>query len=136
MLIKTKRLHLNGSYHGVTVALRQQRQEKPSGPVSFPGIGRRTNSLGPPSLPKRALRGTLASRGADRMAYYADYYNCVRTHRSLNKDAPVSRPVQRTGVISSRAILAGLHHHYARLKFSYTPGLTGALDAHRPMKLM
>jgi hypothetical protein len=35
---------------------------------------------------------------------YADYYNHVRTHRSLNKDAPVSRPVQRTGVISSRAI--------------------------------
>ena len=32
---------------------------------------------------------------------YADYYNFVRTHRSLNKDAPVSRPVQRTGVISS-----------------------------------
>jgi hypothetical protein len=25
---------------------------------------------------------------------YADYYNCVRTHRSLKKDAPVSRPVQ------------------------------------------
>jgi transposase InsO family protein len=46
---------------------------------------------------------------------YADYYNCVRTHRSLNKDAPVSRPVQRTGVISSRAILGGLHHHYARV---------------------
>jgi hypothetical protein len=41
-------------------------------------------------------------------------YNSVRTHRSLNKDAPVSRPVQRTGVISSRAILGGLHHHYAR----------------------
>src|SRR5882672_11367716 len=46
---------------------------------------------------------------------YADYYNCVRTHRSLNKDAPVSRPVQRTGVISSRAILGGLHHRYARV---------------------
>jgi transposase InsO family protein len=46
---------------------------------------------------------------------YADYYNCVRTHRSLNKDAPVSRPVQRTGVIGSRAILGGLHHHYARI---------------------
>ena len=46
---------------------------------------------------------------------YADYYNSVRTHRSLNKDAPVSRPVQQTGVISSRAILAGLHHHYARV---------------------
>jgi transposase InsO family protein len=38
---------------------------------------------------------------------YADYYNCGRTHRSLNKDAPVFRPVQRTGVISSRAILGG-----------------------------
>ena len=46
---------------------------------------------------------------------YANYYNGVRTHRSLNKDAPVSRPVQRTGVISSRAILGGLHHHYARV---------------------
>ncbi len=45
---------------------------------------------------------------------YADYYNSDRTHRSLNKDAPVSRPVQRTGVISSRAILGGLHHRYAR----------------------
>jgi transposase InsO family protein len=44
---------------------------------------------------------------------YADYYNGVRTHRSLNKDAPVSRPVQRAGVISSRAILGGLHHRYA-----------------------
>src|SRR3954466_12200624 len=46
---------------------------------------------------------------------YADYYNSVRTHRSLNKDAPVSRPVQRTGVIRSRAILGGLHHRYARV---------------------
>jgi transposase InsO family protein len=46
---------------------------------------------------------------------YTDYYNSVRMHRSLNKDAPVSRPVQRTGVISSRAMLGGLHHHYARV---------------------
>ena len=38
---------------------------------------------------------------------YARYYNGVRTHRSLNKDAPVSRSVQRTGVIRSRAILGG-----------------------------
>src|SRR5258708_37351945 len=45
---------------------------------------------------------------------YAHYYNGVRTHRSFNKYAPVSRSVQRTGVIRSRAILGGLHHHYAR----------------------
>ena len=49
---------------------------------------------------------------------YAAYYNGVRTHRSLNKDAPVSRPVQRSGVISSHAILGGLHHHYVRIGFS------------------
>ena len=46
---------------------------------------------------------------------YARYYNDIRTHRSLAKDAPVSRPVQRTGIISSRPILGGLHHHYVRV---------------------
>ena len=46
---------------------------------------------------------------------YARYYNGVRTHRSLNKDAPVSRSVQRAGVIRSRAILGRLHHHYSRI---------------------
>jgi transposase InsO family protein len=46
---------------------------------------------------------------------YARYYNNIRTHRSLNKDTPVSRPVQRIGIINSHAILGGLHHHYARV---------------------
>jgi transposase InsO family protein len=46
---------------------------------------------------------------------YARYYNNIRTHRSLDKDAPVSRPVQRTGIIISHAILGGLHHHYVRI---------------------
>jgi len=46
---------------------------------------------------------------------YACYYNEIRTHRSLDKDAPVSRPVQRTGIISLNAILGGLHHHYVRI---------------------
>ena len=45
---------------------------------------------------------------------YARYYNETRTHLALHKDAPVSRPVQRTGVVRSHAILGGLHHHYAR----------------------
>jgi hypothetical protein len=43
---------------------------------------------------------------------YARYYKDVRTHRSLDKDAPVSRPVQRIGSIKSFPILGGLHHHY------------------------
>src|SRR5450755_1271749 len=46
---------------------------------------------------------------------YAGYYNDIRTHRSLNKDAPVSRPVQPTGSIKSHPILGGLHHHYVRV---------------------
>jgi hypothetical protein len=44
----------------------------------------------------------------------ARYYNETRTHLALDKDAPVSRPVQRTGVVRSLAILGGLHHHYTR----------------------
>ena len=41
---------------------------------------------------------------------YTRYYNETRTHLALDKDAPVSRPVQRTGVVRSLAILGGLHH--------------------------
>jgi hypothetical protein len=43
---------------------------------------------------------------------YACYYNGIRTDRSLEKDAPLSRPVQRNGSIKSHTILGGLHHHY------------------------
>jgi len=53
------------------------------------------------------LRGILKS--------YANYYSSARTHRSLNKDAPASRRIQRTGSIKSHAILGGLHHHYVRV---------------------
>jgi hypothetical protein len=46
---------------------------------------------------------------------YARYYNEIRTHRSLDKDAPLSRPVQRIGHIISHALLGGLHHQYVRI---------------------
>ena len=45
---------------------------------------------------------------------YAGYYSKIRTHRSLDKDAPAFRPVQRVGTITSNAILGGLHQHYVR----------------------
>jgi hypothetical protein len=45
----------------------------------------------------------------------ARYYNDIRTHRSLDKDAPAFRPIQRIGNIASHAILGGLHHHYVRV---------------------
>ena len=46
---------------------------------------------------------------------YARYYNEIRTHRSLDKDAPLSRPVQRIGRIMSHALLGGLHHLCVRI---------------------
>jgi transposase InsO family protein len=46
---------------------------------------------------------------------YALYYNETRTHRSLEKDAPRSRPVQRTGRITSRVCVGGLHHQDVRI---------------------
>jgi hypothetical protein len=46
---------------------------------------------------------------------YATYYNTARTHRALDKDAPVSRPVQRIGPIVSHALVGGLHHRYVRI---------------------
>ena len=46
---------------------------------------------------------------------YARYYNEVRTHRSLGKDAPLTRPVQHLGRVNSCPVLGGLHHHYVRI---------------------
>ena len=46
---------------------------------------------------------------------YADYHNCVRTHLSLDKDAPIHRPTNRTGRIAAIPILGGLHHQYVRI---------------------
>ena len=71
------------------------------------------HEYGPGIRPKDATDKEARTRSRGRSVVVL--YNCVRTHRSLNKDAPVSRPVQRTGVISSRAILGGLHHRYARV---------------------
>src|SRR5207249_6762150 len=45
---------------------------------------------------------------------YATYYNELRTHRSLNKDAPIRRAIQHVGRIVSAPVLGGLHHHYCR----------------------
>ena len=46
---------------------------------------------------------------------YTIYYNSARTHRSLDKDLPVSRPVQRVGRIVSHDLVGGLHRQYVRI---------------------
>ncbi|MBG0793180.1 integrase [Methylocystis sp. H62] len=43
------------------------------------------------------------------------YYNEIRTHLSISKDAPISRAVQQIGIVKSRAVLSRLHHHYVRI---------------------
>ena len=49
------------------------------------------------------------------LSSYPAYYNGVRTHLALGKDAPLGRAVQRTGVIVAIPIFSGLHHQYIRI---------------------
>ena len=53
------------------------------------------------------LRQTLSS--------YAAYYNGVRTHLALGKDAPLGRALQRPSITVAIPILSRLHHHYVRI---------------------
>jgi hypothetical protein len=46
---------------------------------------------------------------------YAAYYNEARIHRSLDKDTPLHRAIERLGVITSHPVLGGLHHQYCRI---------------------
>jgi hypothetical protein len=58
---------------------------------------------------ERHLRRVLPS--------YVDYYHRTRTHLSLDKDCPVSRPCQpaRIGRVIAIPQVGGLHHRYERL---------------------
>jgi hypothetical protein len=53
------------------------------------------------------LRGVLKA--------YASYYNQVRTHLSLDKNAPDFRRAQPDGRIAALPVLGGLHHRYVRV---------------------
>ena len=48
---------------------------------------------------------------------YFDYYHSCRTHLSLKKDAPDSRPVEppEMGKVVAIPKIGGLHHHYTRV---------------------
>jgi transposase InsO family protein len=49
------------------------------------------------------------------LACYLEYYNAMRTHLSLGKDAPNGRAIQRHGRIEGQPMLGGLHHQYVRI---------------------
>ena len=55
-------------------------------------------------LGERHLRNLLSN--------YLTYYNGVRTHLALDKDAPFHRPAQTIGRIASVCWLGGLHHQF------------------------
>jgi transposase InsO family protein len=94
-------------------------------------MGIRDRPISPRSLWQNAyverLIGTVRREYLDRMlifgeshlrrvlASYAAFYNQARTHLALQKDAPLHRAVQRSGVIIAIPILSGLHHQYVRI---------------------
>jgi transposase InsO family protein len=51
------------------------------------------------------------------LAKYAAYYNESRTHRSLNKDAPFHRTIQRMGAITSQPVLGAFITNIAESNF-------------------
>ena len=53
----------------------------------------------------------------NRLSSYVDYYQRTRTHLSLDKDCPDSRPImpRRIGKVIAIPQVGGLHHRYERL---------------------
>ncbi len=49
------------------------------------------------------------------LLFYMNYYNKIRTHLSLAKDAAILRPVHKVGRIQSRPVVGGLNHQYVRI---------------------
>ena len=61
-----------------------------------------------------AAEGPIHSHLRRILKAYAAYYNQVRPHLSLAKDAPLHRPIQRIGSVFGKPILRGLHYVYCR----------------------
>ena len=81
-------------------------------------MGIRDKTIAPASPWQNAfaerLIGSIRRECVDHMIVLGEAH-LRRTHRSLNKDAPISRAVQRIGIVKSHANPDGLHHHYVRI---------------------
>jgi hypothetical protein len=101
--------------YGTAVTRATGIRDKPVAPGSpwqrVRGATDRHNPTGMRRPPDRVRGGTLRRIVRE----YAAYYNGSRTHRALNQDTPVHRPVQNIGAITSRPVLNGLHHQYVRV---------------------
>jgi transposase InsO family protein len=76
----------------------------------LPAVGIRDH----PIAPKSPWQNGHAERLIGSIKAYAAYYNNIRMHLALAKDASLVRPVRRFGNIAARPILGGLHHEYCR----------------------
>ena len=65
------------------------------------------------------------------LSAYSAYYNQVRTHLSLDKDAAVFRTVQRRGRITARPVLAGCTTTTLEVEFSVGTGMWTILGSAR-----
>ncbi len=91
----------------------RDRLTEPRSPWQNGHIERLIGSIRRESLDHLIVFGEAHLRGV--LKTYALYYNKVRPHLSLDKDAPDFRGTQKIGRIAAIPILGGLHHQYVRL---------------------
>jgi hypothetical protein len=69
--------------------------------------------------PDQSLENPLGRRGLELHQWFFGTRtfraNESRIHRSLDKDAPFHRAIERFGVITLQPVLGGLHHQYCRI---------------------
>ena len=91
----------------------RDRPISPGSPWQNPYVERLIGTVRRECLDRTLIFGEAHLRRV--LSAYAIYYNDIRTHLALGKDAPRGRTVQRSGNIIAIPILSGLHHHYVRI---------------------
>jgi transposase InsO family protein len=91
----------------------RDRPISPGSPWQNPYVERLIGTMRRECLDRMLIFGEAHLRKV--LSSYAAYYNEVRTHLALAKDAPLGRAVQRSGTIVAIPILSGLHYHYVRI---------------------
>jgi transposase InsO family protein len=91
----------------------RDRPTAPRSPWQNGHVERLIGSIRRESLDHLIVFGEAHLRGV--LKVYASYYNEVRTHLSLDKDAPHFRRAQKLGRIAAVPILGGLHQQYVRI---------------------
>jgi transposase InsO family protein len=87
----------------------------PCSPWQNGHVERLIGSIRRESLDHFVVFGEALLRGV--LKAYASYYNEVRTHLSLDKEAPDFRRAQKIGRIAATPILGGLHHQSSGFRF-------------------